>query len=165
MWGAMELYEKGEERHRKYIQGMRLTPIESEFTFSYFCNLIQELVSQKKRSVKGLLTQDQIVPGLGNAIAQDILFRARLNPRYPIDDLDSQQKRALFDAILNTVNEVMEKGGRYDEYDLYNQRGGYIRIMDKNAVGNPCPECDSTIERIQYLGGACYFCPSCQGLG
>ena len=117
------------------------------------------------RSVKGLLTQDQIVPGLGNAIAQDILFRARLNPRYPIDDLDSQQKRALFDAILNTVNEVMEKGGRYDEYDLYNQRGGYIRIMDKNAVGNPCPECDSTIERIQYLGGACYFCPSCQGLG
>lgn len=164
MWGAMELYEKGKEGQRKYVQGMRVTPIEPEFTFSYFCNLIQGLVSQKKRSVKWLLTQDQIIPGLGNAIAQDIIFRARLHPRHPIDDLDLQQKQVLFDAILNTVNEVMEKGGRYDEYDLYNKRGGYIRIMDKNSVGNPCPECRSAIEKIQYLGGSCYFCPSCQEL-
>lgn len=164
MWGAMELYEKGKEGDRKYVKGMRVTPIEPEFTFSYFCNLIQELVSQKKRSVKGLLTQDQIIPGLGNAIAQDILFRARLHSRHPIDDLNLHQKQVLFDAILSTVSEVMEKGGRYDEYDLYKKRGGYIRIMDKNAVGNPCPECGSSIEKTQYLGGTCYFCPSCQRL-
>lgn len=164
MWGAMELYEKGNEGNRKYVQGMRVTPIEPEFTYGYFCSLIQELVSQKKRSVKGLLTQDQIIPGLGNAIAQDILYRARLHPRHPIIDLNLHQKQVLFDAILRTVNEVMEKGGRYDEYDLYNKRGGYIRIMDKNSVGNPCPECGSSIEKTQYLGGACYFCPSCQRL-
>jgi len=164
MWGAMELYEKGKEGNRKYVQGMRVTPIEPEFTFNYFCRLIQELVSQKKQSVKGLLTQDQIIPGLGNAITQDILFRARLHPRHPIDDLNLQQKQGLFDAILNTVNEVMEKGGRNDEYDLYNKRGSYIRIMDKNSVGNPCPECGSSIEKTQYLGGTCYFCPSCQRL-
>ena len=164
MWGAMELYQKGKEGHRKYIQGMRVTPIEPAFTFSYFCSLIQEIVSQKKRSVKGLLTQDQIIPGLGNAIAQDILFRANLHPRYPINDLNLHQKQVLFDAILSTVNEVIENSGRYDEYDLYNKRGGYIRIMDKNAVGNPCPECGGSIEKTQYLGGTCYFCPSCQRL-
>ena len=164
MWGAMELYEKGNEDSNKYVRGMRVTPVEPEFTFNYFCNLIQELVSQKKRSVKGLLTQDQMIPGLGNAIAQDILFRARLHPRHPIEDLDLQQKQALFDAILNVVNLVMEKGGRYDEYDLYNQRGGYIRVMDKNSAGSPCPECGNTIEKIQYLGGACYICPICQEL-
>ena len=164
MWGAMELYEKGKEGNREYIKGMRLTPVEPEFTFSYFCNLIQELVSQKKRSVKGLLTQDQIIPGLGNAIAQDILFRARLHPRHPIDNLDLQQKQELFDAILSTVNQVMEEGGRYDEYDLYNQRGGYVRVMDKNSAGTPCPVCGNTIKKIQYLGGACYICPSCQEL-
>lgn len=162
MWGALELYEKGQEQGRKYVKGMKPTPIQSEFTFDYFCTLIDDLVGGKKQSVKGLLTQDQIIPGLGNAICQDILFRARLHPRHPISNLSTAQRRALHQAILDTVNEVIERGGRYDEYDLYNNRGGYVRIMDKNAVGRPCSECGGKIEKMQYLGGTCYFCPNCQ---
>jgi formamidopyrimidine-DNA glycosylase len=162
MWGAMELYEKGKERDRQYVKGMRTTPLEPDFTFDYFCSLIDNLVVEKKQSAKGLLTQDQIIPGLGNAIAQDILFRARLHPRHPLADLSMDHRRALYDAILGTVAEVIEKGGRYDEVNLYGQRGGYTRLMDKNAVGRPCPECGGEIVKMQYLGGACYLCPSCQ---
>jgi formamidopyrimidine-DNA glycosylase len=162
MWGAMELYEKGQERNRQYVRDMRPTPTEPEFTFEYFSALIDDLTRAEKRSVKGLLTQDQLIPGLGNAIAQDILFRARLRPRHAIDDLDQGQRRQLYAAILKTVGQVIEQGGRYDEYDLYNHPGGYRRVMDKNRVGQPCPECGQKIEKIQYLGGACYFCPNCQ---
>ncbi len=162
MWGAMELYEKGEEQDRPYIKDMRITPIEPEFTFDYFRDLVHGFMEGKMRSVKSLLTQDQIIPGLGNAIAQDILFRAGLHPRHPISDLDTNQKQILYQTILNTIREVIKGGGRYDEYDLYNNQGGYIRIMDKNAVGRPCPECRGEIEKIQYLGGACYYCPNCQ---
>jgi formamidopyrimidine-DNA glycosylase len=162
MWGAMELYEKGEELERQYVKGMKTTPIEPEFTFDYFNALLDELVAGKKRSVKALLTQDQIIPGLGNAIAQDIHFRARLHPRHPITNLSADQRRALYDAIQDTVAVVIEKGGRYDEFDLYGQRGGYTRLMDKNAIGRPCPECGGEVIKINYLGGACYLCPSCQ---
>lgn len=162
MWGAMELYEKGEEQSRQYVQGMRTTPVEPEFTFDYFSTLVDDLVTEKKQSVKGLLTQDQTIPGLGNAIAQDIMFRASLHPKHSIADLSKVQKRELYDAILSTVQEVVEQGGRYDEFDLYNNRGGYVRLMDKNAAGNPCPECGIVIEKMQYLGGACYICPGCQ---
>ena len=162
MWGAYELYEKGEEQNREYVKGMRTTPVESEFTDDYFFALIDELIEGKKRSAKSLLTQDQIIPGLGNAIAQDILFRARLHPKYPISELSSEQRRALYESIQTTVAEVIEQGGRYDEYDLFNQRGGYVRLMDKNAVARPCPECGGEIVKIQYLGGACYLCPNCQ---
>jgi formamidopyrimidine-DNA glycosylase len=162
MWGAMELYEKGEEQNRQYIKGMRTTPVEPEFTLGYFCALIDDLVEGKKRSAKALLTQDQIIPGLGNAIAQDILFRARLHPRHPIADLSTAQRRDLYLAIIDTVREVTEGGGRYDEYDLYGSRGGYIRLMDKNALGRPCPHCGGDIEKIRYLGGSCYLCPNCQ---
>jgi formamidopyrimidine-DNA glycosylase len=162
MWGAMELYQKGEEQNRQYVKGMRTTPIETEFTLDYFCALLDDLVAGEKRSAKALLTQDQLIPGLGNAIAQDILFRARLHPRHPISDLSTGRRQALYHSILDTVGEVIEKGGRYDEYDLYGNRGGYIRMMDKNALGSPCPECGEGIEKIQYLGGACYLCPNCQ---
>lgn len=162
MWGAMELYEQGEELNREYVKDMRPTPLDPEFTFDYFTDLIDDLVTGKKRSAKSLLTQDQIIPGLGNAITQDILFHAHLHPKHPIADLNSQERRTLYNAILSTVDEVIEKGGRYDEFDLYNQKGGYVRIMDKNSLGQPCPGCGGEVEKIQYLGGACYLCPNCQ---
>jgi len=162
MWGAMELYEQGEELRREYVKDMRPTPLDPDFSFEYFNNLIDELVAQKKRSAKSLLTQDQIIPGLGNAIAQDILFKAGLNPRRPLADLDREQRAILFNAINNTIDEIIDQGGRYDEFDLYGQNGSYTRIMDKNALKRPCPNCGGEIKKIQYLGGACYLCPNCQ---
>lgn len=162
MWGAMELYEKGKERERRYVKDMRTTPVEAAFTFEYLSALIDDVLKIEKKSAKGLLTQDQLIPGLGNAIAQDILFRAHLHPRHPIDELTKSQKRQLYNAIVKTVSQVVEKGGRYDEYDLYGNPGGYVRLMDKNALDRPCPECGRQVKKIQYLGGACYFCPECQ---
>lgn len=162
MWGAMELYEAGQELERQYIKGMRTTPVDPEFTFAYFTALIDELLQGEKRSVKSLLTQDQLIPGLGNAIAQDIMFHARLHPRRSLADMTPGQRRDLLAAIVDTVREATEKGGRNDETDLHGKPGGYIRIMDNRAAGKPCPECGRTVEKIQYLGGACYFCPKCQ---
>jgi formamidopyrimidine-DNA glycosylase len=162
MWGAVEIHEKGKELSGKYVKDMKTTPLEAEFTHEYFKTLIKTILKKEKKSVKGLLTQDQNIPGLGNAIAQDIMFKTALHPKQPIDELTEDQKRRLFNTIIETVNEVIKKGGRYDEYDLYNNPGKYIRLMDKNALKNPCPQCSGEVIKIQYLGGACYFCPICQ---
>jgi formamidopyrimidine-DNA glycosylase len=162
MWGAFELYETGREQERQYVKGMRPTPVEPVFSFNYFSTLIDELLQGEKRSVKSLLTQDQLIPGLGNAIAQDIMFYAHLHPRRSLSDLTAGQRRDLYTAITDTVREVIDKGGRNDETDLFGKPGGYVRLMDSYAAGKPCPECGRTVEKIQYLGGACYFCPKCQ---
>jgi formamidopyrimidine-DNA glycosylase len=162
MWGAMELFEAGQEQERQYIKGMRVTPVERAFTFKYFSGLIDELLKGEKRSTKSLLTQDQLIPGLGNAIAQDILFQAHLLPRRALSELSPGQRRDLYDAIVDTVREIIDKGGRNDETDLLGKPGGYVRLMDSNTAGKPCPECGTKIQKMQYLGGACYFCPKCQ---
>jgi formamidopyrimidine-DNA glycosylase len=162
MWGAMELFELGEEKERKYIKDMRITPVEPEFTFDYLSGLIETLIQGEKRSVKSLLTQDQLIPGLGNAIAQDIMFNAHLHPRRSLADLTAGQRRDLYVAIKDTVREIIDRGGRNDETNLFGKPGGYVRLMDSSAAGKPCPECGRTIEKMQYLGGACYFCPKCQ---
>jgi formamidopyrimidine-DNA glycosylase len=162
MWGAMELFEAGQELERQYIKGMKPIPTDAAFTFDYFSGLVDTLLAGEKRSVKGLLTQDQLIPGLGNAIAQDIMYRARLHPRRSLADLDAGQRRALYDAIRSTVQAVIDGGGRYDETDLFGRPGGYVRLMDKAAAGRPCPACGTAVAKMQYLGGNCYFCPSCQ---
>lgn len=162
MWGAMELYEKGAELERQYIKCMRLTPVDPEFSQEYLSALIQECSKEGSRSVKGLLTQDQLIPGLGNSIAQDIMFRAKLHPKKPATGLSKDQIRNLHRAIVNTVAEAIRQGGRNDETDLYGSHGKYKRIMDKAAVGRPCPECGTKVEKMSYLGGTCYYCPKCQ---
>lgn len=162
MWGAMELFEQGQETERQYVKNMRVTPVDPEFTYEYFNALIDGSLQREKRSIKGLLTQDQLLPGIGNALAQDILFEARLHPRHPLDDLSQGQRQDLYLAIGSILREAIALGGRNDEVDLYHRPGGYVRRMDKNAAGKPCPECGCEIVKIQYLGGSCYFCPSCQ---
>jgi len=162
MWGAMELYEAGQEQERQYVKDMRPTPLDPQFTFDYFNNLIDELLEGQKRSAKSLLTQEQTIPGLGNAIAQDILFRAKIGPRRALNEFTPGQRRDLYAAIVDTVREVIAGGGRNDETDLFGQPGRYSRIMDSGAAGKPCQDCGATIQKMQYLGGACYFCPKCQ---
>jgi len=164
MWGAMELYEKGKELERQYIFGMRTTPTEAGFTSTYLSALIKEAIDNGNKTVKAILTQDQMIPGLGNAIAQDIMFKARLHPKQPLDALQGSHVENLHQAILRMLEEAIRLGGRNDEFDLYGHPGKYMRLMDKNAAGRPCPVCATKIEKISYLGGACYFCPSCQRL-
>ena len=162
MWGAMELYKQGDELQREYVKDMRPTPCDREFTETYFDDLVIQSAAEKKRSVKSLLTQEQLIPGLGNAIAQDIMFTAGFHPRRSLTDLNQTQRKRLYKAIVDTVEDVTDQGGRYDEFNLYGQKGGYTRIMDKHALQKPCPQCGGEIQKIQYLGGTCYLCPSCQ---
>jgi formamidopyrimidine-DNA glycosylase len=162
MWGALELYESGLETERQYVKDMRPVPLDPAFNFEYFNGLIDSLLPGEKRSVKALLTQEQLIPGIGNAIAQDIQFNARLHPRRPLSELDPNQRKALFEALIRTLQAAVQQGGRYDEVDLFNQPGGYVRLMDKNALERPCPVCGGAIEKFAYLGGSCYVCPVCQ---
>lgn len=103
-----------------------------------------------------------MIPGLGNACAQDILFKAGLHPKHDIAELDPSARKNLYDAIIETVQAIIAGGGRYDEVDLFGEPGGYNRLMDKNAAGKPCPRCGTGIKKISYLGGVCYFCLNCQ---
>ena len=165
MWGFMELYEQGRECEHHYLaKGSRPTPLEAEFTPDYFAKLVGEVAATKAYSVKGLLTRDQLVPGLSNALAQDILFKARLHPRYLLAKLDAEQTATFYHAIQSTVSEVIAQGGRYDEVDLFGNPGGYVRLMDSNSAGLPCPVCGTKIAKMSYLGGMCYYCPTCQKL-
>ncbi len=162
MWGAMELHEKDKVWEREYIKGMRPTPVDAAFTLDYFLNLMNEITLKKKYSAKALLTQEQLIPGLGNASAQDILFNAGLDPRCDLSVLDCSSREKFYTAILETVQAITIAGGRNDEVNLLGENGGYVRLMDKNALGAPCPRCGESIQKISYLGGACYFCAHCQ---
>ena len=161
MWGFVNLLEKTELPNQPYANA-GIPPLSDRFTVERFDQLLEEYPEKTKKGVKGFLVTSKHVNGIGNSYLQDILFRAKLHPARKIPTLTTEERRRLHAAIQDTMTQAIRLGGREDERDLYDHPGGYMRLMSSATAGKPCPECGTTIEKISYLGGACYLCPNCQ---
>ncbi len=144
----------------------KTSPLTGAFDEAYFDALLDATLAAKpSSSAKAFLATEQRVPGLGNGVLQDILFRARINPRRKIATLTPAERRTLFESVKTTLREMTDGGGRDTERDLFGTPGGYRTILSKNTWTDPCPECGATIVKEPYLGGAVYYCPRCQPAG
>ena len=161
-WGAALLLKESEVADHNLVDPERVSPISDAFTPEYFEQLFGELKEADPRSIKFFVISDPGIWGVGNGYLQDILFRAKIHPRKRAVELSGRQRRALFKATKATLTQAVELGGRDTERDLHNCPGKYRRILDSKSVGRPCPDCARPIEKIQFLGGASYFCPGCQ---
>lgn len=161
MWGAVRLLETNGLTQRPDAE-TGIPPLSAAFTFEGFDELLEYYPEKSKQGIKGFLVTSKYVNGLGNGYLQDILFRAGIHPRRKIPAINEVERRQLYAAIQETMKQAIELGGRDDERDLFDQPGSYHRLMSNQVVGQPCPVCGTIIEKIAYLGGACYVCPQCQ---
>ena len=159
-WGGMWLMT--EDELARYMESIPVSPTSDEFTYDCFKELLADDAQRGKRSVKAFMASRPRISGVGNGYVQDICFRAGLHPRRDLTEVSGRERRRWYHAIRKTLTEAVKRGGRDTESDLYGEPGGYVPILDRRAKGQPCPECGTTIEKIQYLGGSCYFCPKCQ---
>ncbi len=135
--------------------------LSAAFSYDFFCELIRRS-SGKAVSVKQLLATKNRVPGIDNALLQDILWEARVNPKSKIDALDEADFQRIFHAVKAVVPAIIAAGGRDTDKDLYGRFGGYATKASRNTVGKPCARCGEAIVKEAYLGGSVFYCPSCQ---
>jgi len=161
-WGAVWLMTHAEQAAHKYADYEGVSPVSDDFTESYLDALFAAVPPDDKRTIKLFIVSDPKIWGVGNGYLQDILFHAQLHPRRRVVNLTDADRASLYRAIRSTLTEAIAANGRTTERDLFNRRGGYARLMDSKTKGQPCPVCGTPIEKISYLGGSCYLCPSCQ---
>lgn len=161
-WGNVMLLPQATAGEHRHVQSDRIPPLSDGFTWEHFQGLFESVDPESSKSCKFFLISEPGVWGIGNGCLQDILYHAGLHPKRKIVDVGEDTKRALYDAIVSTLSQMVELGGRESERDLYGTRGQYVRILDSKTKGQPCPQCATPIEKSQYLGGAIYFCPTCQ---
>jgi formamidopyrimidine-DNA glycosylase len=166
MWGGLLCFPAGEQA----VESMEYrlakhcpSPLSEAFDRVYFERLFTEETS--KLSAKAFLATGQRIPGLGNGVLQDILWKARLHPKRKIAGLDGEEIERLYTAIKCVLREMTEQGGRDTERDLFGAPGGYQTILSKNTVDTPCPSCGTLIRKEAYMGGSIYVCEGCQPQG
>ncbi len=164
MYGGISAFIDGENQNPYYLVAKeKPSPLTDAFDEAYFTALFN-CKGFAKLSAKAFLATEQRIPGLGNGVLQDILYRARLHPKRKMGTLSDAELTALCRAVKQTLAAMAQAGGRDTERDLFGNAGGYVSILSKNTVDMPCLVCGSDIKKEAYLGGSIYYCTGCQPL-
>lgn len=161
MYGGIGAVSTIPQSNRYYWQARQKPGIlTDQFSAEYFMTLIDQ--QKRTLSLKALLACEQRLPGLGNGVLQDVLFKARMNPKTLIGTLDQPAKERLYQQLRQTLNTMISRNGRDTEKDLFNHSGGYQTVMSAKNIARVCPQCQGKIIKETYLGGSVYYCPHCQ---
>ena len=162
MYGGLCCFQNGIYDNPYYKQAReKPSPMTTDFDERYFQGILSA-PGIEKLSAKALLATEQRVPGLGNGVLQDILYNARIHPKRKVLSLSSDERKAMYNSVKNTLAEMAVLGGRDTENDLFGCPGGYKTKLSRNTAGKPCLVCGGTIVKDAYLGGSIYYCSGCQ---
>lgn len=162
MYGGIGVFEEGTNQNPYYLTACeKPSPLTDAFTEQYFASLF-DYKGFAKHSAKAFLATEQRIPGLGNGVLQDILWRAKIHPKRKMGTLSDAQLSELYQAVREVLARMTEAGGRDTERDLFGNPGGYKTVLSANTVGTYCPACGENIKKEAYLGGSIYYCEGCQ---
>jgi formamidopyrimidine-DNA glycosylase len=162
MYGGIWAYKNKFDNPYYQLSLNSISPLDDMFDELFFDNIFKG--TTKDISLKALLATEQRIPGIGNGVLQDILFNAGLHPKRKKSTLSDFHKTELYYSLKVTLKNMTDKGGRDTEKDLFGCFGQYKTVLSKNTLKNPCPNCGNAIVKEAYLGGAVYYCPTCQKL-
>ncbi|WEG13911.1 DNA-formamidopyrimidine glycosylase [Pullulanibacillus sp. KACC 23026] len=160
-FGTMHVFPKGEEERRLPLVQLGPEPLEERFTAA----LLKQRLKNTTRAIKLALLDQTVVVGLGNIYVDEALFRARIHPETPTDQVSQAKLNQLVPAIKETLGEAVEMGGSTVR-TYRNGQGRMGMFQQKLAVygreGEPCVECGTPIKKIKLGGRGTHFCPNCQ---
>jgi len=123
------------------------------------------LMQARRGRLKPLLMHQQVIAGIGNIYANEILFRARLHPNREVKRLRGSTIVALHATMQTVLREAISCGGSSvkDFYAPDGTEGRYkIHHLVYGKEGQPCPNhCGRMIRRLQSERSS-FFCPVCQ---
>ncbi|MBA7472976.1 Formamidopyrimidine-DNA glycosylase [subsurface metagenome] len=136
-------------------------PLEANFT----PQLLAKLMSKRTAPVKALLHDQNVIAGIGNMYADEALHVARIHPLRPGGSLSRDEVERLNRAIKEVLsNGIKNMGASTETYYRPSGEKGFAHHHFKVAHrgGQPCPTCNTPIERIKVRNRGTYFCPKCQ---
>jgi formamidopyrimidine-DNA glycosylase len=125
-------------------------PLDPAFTPNRF----QEILQGRRGALKALLLRQDLIAGIGNIYADEILFQARLNPSRSVASLRPVQMARLYRAIRTALRRAVTSLTRYGQ-----PVGKLIAARER---GGTCPRCRRKLHTARVGGRTTYYCAFCQ---
>ena len=116
------------------------------------------LLQGRSGQLKGALTDQTLIAGIGNAYSDEILHAARLSPFKRGDDLSEREAKALREAMISELGRVLDV---YEEKIALPLPEKYPKPTRVHAhQGEPCPRCETVLEAVFYEDYVMTYCPA-----
>ena len=122
--------------------------------------LAQVLVGSARTQIKGVLRDQRILAGIGNAYSDEILQRARLSPFKLAGSLSEAEASGLYEAIRAELSEAIERAVGRPPAELKDGKRTSMRVHGRK--GESCPTCGTTIAEVSFADSFLNYCPGCQ---
>lgn len=122
--------------------------------------VFRERLRPFRGEIKGVLTREQFLAGIGNAYADEILWQARIHPYRKSTSLTPAEADALYQAVRTTLFESIEEVREAMGEDVHLKPRDFFAVHMRG--GQACPRCGTTVSEITARGRITNFCRSCQ---
>lgn len=135
-----------------YIAAHELGPDPLELNLAGF----RRIVAGRRGAVKSLLMSQDVIAGIGNLYADEILFQTSIHPRRAADRLSDAEVKAIFTTTRRILTSVIERKAAGKDYPAR-------FLIPRREEGERCPLCGGTIRRSVVFGRTTYYCGKHQG--
>jgi formamidopyrimidine-DNA glycosylase len=120
----------------------------------------QERLRRHRGEIKGILTNQGFVAGIGNAYADEICWRAGLYPFRRRPSLSDEEVEHLFTAMRAVLSEAIETLRERVGESIDREIRDFLGVHGK--AGQPCPRCGGPVSSVTRQRRTTNFCRSCQ---
>ena len=169
--GSLVLTEAGSKRRASLhvVQGeesLRSFDAGGIDVFSSDLASFRAALTAENHTLKRALTDPRLLSGIGNAYSDEILHAAQLSPLAQTRKLTSEQFERLYTATRTILNEWVARFNAEAQIKFPEKVTAFRPEMAAHGrYLQPCPRCNSPIQRIRYADNETNYCPTCQTAG
>jgi DNA-formamidopyrimidine glycosylase len=131
-------------------------PLDPEFT----PQVLAGILAGRRMQIKGVLRDQKLIAGIGNAYSDEVLHAARMSPFRLASSLSADEVEALHAVIIGTLREAIGRSDGLAASDLKKEKKAGLRVHGK--TGESCPVCGDTVREVSFADSALQYCPTCQ---
>jgi len=117
-------------------------------------------IRARRGQIKGVLTDQEVLAGIGNAYSDEILHRARLSPFATSDRLTPEQMATLYEATQSVLTDAVARSVGQGAASLKGEKRSGLVVHAR--TGLPCPVCGALIREVSFADSSLQYCPGCQ---
>jgi formamidopyrimidine-DNA glycosylase len=118
------------------------------------------LLAENRAQLKGVLTTQSILAGVGNAYSDEILHAAKLSPFAIAARLSESQVSTLYTAMRTTLTDAVRRSVGQRAATLKSEKRSGLAVHAR--TGLPCPVCGDTVREVSFADKSLQYCPTCQ---
>ncbi len=119
-----------------------------------------ERLRSRRGQVKGVLTDQEVLAGVGNAYSDEILHVAKLSPFALTNRLTEEQMTTLYEATRQVETDAVARSVGQRAAELKGEKRAGLRVHAR--TGLPCPVCGDTVREVSFADKSLQYCPTCQ---